>query len=167
MATVKIPLSVLAATPASTNGAAHKTFAGTNFPIRALAFDAATEEAVFWQFRAASYGSGNLTLKLLWYADSASSGDVIWGAQLAAITPNTDSQDPETDALATANTVTDTHLGTVGQRFHECSITISNLDSVAAGDFVALQIYRDANAGGDTMANDALLVGVELTYSDT
>ena len=169
MATVKIPLSVLAATPASTNGASHKTFAGTNFPVRSLAFDAATDEAVFWQFRAASYGSGNLTLKLMWYADTSSpgSGDVIWGAQLAAITPNTDSQDVETDSLATANTVTDTHLGTTGQRIHECSITISNLDSLAADDLVFLRVYRDADAAGDTMTGDALLVEAELSYSDT
>ena len=167
MATVKIPLPILAATPASTNGAAHKVVYGTNFPVRSLAFDAGTDETVYWQFRAANYGSGNLTLKLMWYADTASSADVIWNAQIAAITPNTDTQDIETDALATANTVTDTHLGTTNQRLHETSITISNLDSLAADDFVVLALFRNADAVGDTMAGDALLVEAELSYSDT
>jgi hypothetical protein len=92
---------------------------------------------------------------------------VIWGAQLAAIMPNTNSQDVETDTLATANTVTDTHLGTTGQRIHECSITISNLDSLAADALVFLRVYRDADAAGDTMTGDALLVEAELSYSDT
>jgi hypothetical protein len=167
MATVKVQLSPLAAIPASGNGAAHKVIDGTNFPVPSLAFDASTEESVYFQFRAASYGSGNLTLKIFWYADTASSGDVIFGAQIAAITPNTDTQDIETDALATAQTVTDTHLGTTGQRLHECSITISNLDSLAADDFVVLKLYRDADAAGDTMTGDALVVDLELSYSDT
>lgn len=167
MATVKLPLPILAATPASTNGAAHKAFAGTNFPVRCLAFDAATDETVYWQARVPNYGSGNLTLKLMWYADTGASGDVIFAAQIAAITPNTDTQDIETDTLATANTVTDTHLGTTNQRLHECSITISNLDSLAADDFVVIALYRDANAAGDTMTGDALVVDAELSYSDT
>lgn len=140
---------------------------GTNFPVLGLAFDAAADEAAFWMWRAASYGSGNLTIDLDWYADSATSGDVIFEAQVAAITPNTDTQDVETDSLATANSVTDTHLGTTGQRLHRCSITVSNLDSLAANDDVWLRIARDANNASDTMTGDAILVGVTVSYSDT
>ncbi len=140
---------------------------GTNLPVFGLAYDAASDEAAFWLFRAVSYGSGNLTVTVDWYADTASSGDVIWGAQLAAITPDTDTQDVETKALATANTVTDTHLGTTGQRLHRASITVSNLDSLAANDDVWLRIYRDADAAGDTMTGDAILVSVGVAYSDT
>jgi hypothetical protein len=140
---------------------------GTNFPVSGLAYDASTEESAFWKLVAENYGSGNLTLNLFWYADSASSGDVIFGAAIAVITPNTDSQDVETKAFATANTATDTHLGTTGQRLHQVAITISNLDSIAANDVVWLKIYRDADAAGDTMTGDAILVAAELTYSDT
>lgn len=169
MATVKINLPILAATPAASNGAAHKTFAGTNFPVRCLAFDGgSTDETVYWQTRLPNYGSGNLTLKIMWYADNASSGNVVFGAAIAAITPNTDTQDIETKAFATASTVQDAHLGTTAQRLHECSITISNLDSVAADDWVAIQLYRDASdTVNDTLSNDALVVDVELSYSDT
>lgn len=140
---------------------------GTNIPVRGLAFDASTEEACFFTFRAVNYGSGNLTLDVYWYADTASSGDVIWGAAIAAITPNTDSQDVETDSLATASTSTDTHLGTTGQRLHHIAVTISNLDSLANGDIVQLRVYRDADAGGDTMTGDAILTNLVLSYSDT
>lgn len=140
---------------------------GTNFPALGLAYDAASVESSYWMWRAVSYGSGNLTVALDWYADTATSGDVIWGSQIAAITPDSDSQDVETKSLATANTVTDTHLGTTGQRLHRASITVSNLDSLAANDDVWMRVYRDAAAGGDTMAGDAILVGVTVSYSDT
>lgn len=142
---------------------------GTNFPVSGLAFDAATDEAAFWKLRAMAYGSGNLTLKLSWYADTATTGNVVWEAQLAVITPNTDTQDVETKALATLNFVQDTHLGTTGQRLHECTITISNLDSLAADDVFWLRIARDANDTNatDDMAGDAILTMAELTYSDT
>lgn len=140
---------------------------GTNFPVVALAYDATADEAAFWHFQAVSYGSGNLTVRVEWYADTASTGDVIWGAQLAAITPNTDTQDVETKALATANTATDTHLGTTGQRLHTVDITLSNLDSLAVNDAAWLRIYRDADAAGDTMAGDAILTLVTVSYSDT
>jgi hypothetical protein len=140
---------------------------GTNFPVFGLAFDAATDEAVFWSFRSTNYASGNLTIDIDWYADTASSGDVVWESQLAAITPNTDTQDVETKALATLNTVTDTHLGTVGQRLHRCTITASNLDSLAIDDVVWLRLARDANNAADTMTGDAILVKVTVTYLST
>ena len=142
---------------------------GTNFPVIGLAFDAAADEAAFFKFKASNYGSGNITLILRWYAANATSGNVVWEAQLAAITPDTDSQDVTTDSLATLNYIQDTHLGTTSKRIMACSITLSNLDSLAADDECWLRIARDANGTNatDDMANDAILVGVEIQYSDT
>lgn len=140
---------------------------GTNAPITGLAYDAATEEAAFLRTRAVNYGTGNWTVTLNWYADTATSGDVIWGVSIAAITPNTDTQDVETKAFATETTVTDTHLGTTGQRSHDVVMTISNLDSVAADDVVLVKVARKAAAGGDTMSGDAILTMVDVSYSDT
>jgi hypothetical protein len=141
---------------------------GTNFPVFGLAFDGAgsTEEKAYWRFKASNYGSGNLTLVLRWYADSGTTGDVVFGARIAAITPDTDSQDVETDGLATQQTVTDSHLGTTAQRVHTCSITISNLDSVAADDEVFVEISRLPGNASDTMSADAILIGAEVQYSD-
>lgn len=140
---------------------------GTNFAYYVLDFDAATDEAATWKFRADNYGSGNLTLDIYWYAENATSGNVVWEAQISAITPDTDSQDISTDALATLNYVQDTHLGTTSKRIHKCTITISNLDSLAAGDIVHIRIARDANGTNatDDMANDAAFIMAELSYS--
>lgn len=140
---------------------------GTNFPVTRLRFDPATKQNAFFKLKAINYGSGNLTLVIRWAGDTATSGDVIWGAQIACITPDTDSQDVTTKALATAQTVTDTHLGTTAKRVMTCSLTITNLDSIAANDDVFITIYRDAAAGGDTMTGFADLIEAELSYSDT
>lgn len=140
---------------------------GTNFPVLGLAYDATTDEAAFWRFVATNYGSGNITLTIYWYADTASSGNVVWEAQLSAITANTDSQDVETDALATLNFVQDAHLGTTGQRVHSAAITLSNLDSLAASDLCHLRVARDANgtSATDDMTGDAILLGVLVSYT--
>lgn len=140
---------------------------GTNFPVVGLAYDAAAAENAYWLLRAVSYGSGNLTVDLDWYADTATSGVIRWGVAIAAITPDSDSQDVETKSLATAQTADDTHLGTTGQRLHRIAVTVSNLDSLAANDDVWVKVYRDAANAADTMTGDAVLVGVTVSYSDT
>lgn len=167
MATVSQEFPATAAELPAANAAQPDLIDGTNFPIAQLRFDAAADEEAYFPFRAVSYGSGNLTVDIDWYADNATTGDVVWAAAIAAITPNTDTQDIETDALAAENTVTDTHLGTTGQRLHRATITLSNLDGLASGDDVTLRIRRLGSNLGDTMANDAALRRVTVSYSDT
>jgi hypothetical protein len=169
MATVRIPLAPEEAQFLASAFPQFLKANGTSIPISGLAYDASTDEAAFWKFKAINYGSGNITLVIRWYADTATSANVVWEAQLAAITPDTDSQDVETKALATLNFVQDTHLGTTGQRVHTCSITISNLDSIAANDVCWLRIARDANGTNatDDMTGDAILIEAEIQYSDT
>jgi hypothetical protein len=140
---------------------------GTNFPVTGLAYDATNTERAYFRFSPMSYGSGNLTVTVEWYADTATSGAVVWETALACITPNTDTQDVETKAFATANTATDTHLGTTGQRVHSIDVTVSNLDSLTAGDYVVLRVSRLPADAGDTMTGDAILLGVGISYSDT
>lgn len=142
---------------------------GTNFPVPSLKFAAGVQNTTYLFFRASAYGSGNLTIDIDWYADTASSGNVVWECAIAAITPDTDSQDIETKSFATINYVQDTHLGTTGQRLHRATVTISNLDSLAADDWVCLKLARDGDSTNatDNMSGYAQVVGVRLSYSDT
>lgn len=140
---------------------------GTNFPVRGLAFDPTTQETAYFPFQAINYGSGNITCAVHWYADTATANSIVFGASLAAITPNTDTQDVETKAFAIENTASDTHLGTTGQRAHQFDITISNLDSIASGDWVCLRLRRVPADASDTMTGDAIVTRVLLSYSDT
>jgi hypothetical protein len=167
MAIIKTPFLPEDAQFLSSNFPQYKKILGTNFPVSVLAFDAATKESAFWKFKASNYGSGNLTLVVRWAGDTATSGVSAWGAKIACITPGTDTQDLTTKAFATAATATSTHLGTTAKRVMTFTITISDLDSIAAGDTIWLELYRDAAAGGDTMTGDALFTEAGLEYSDT
>lgn len=167
MATVKHTLLPEEAQFLATTFPAYSKVNGTNFPVSGLAFDAATDEFAFWKFIAQNYGSGDVTVNIYWYADTASSGNVIFDAAISVITANTDTQDIETDAFATINSVTDSHLGTTGQRLHLATITISNLDSLAADDHVVFRLSRDANNASDTMTGDCIVTAIEITYSDS
>jgi hypothetical protein len=167
MSTVKQVFEAGDAKFLTSNPAAPTLVQGTNFPVAGLAFDATTQEAAFFDFSAFNYGSGNLTVTVEWYADTASANGIVFGASLAAVTPNTDSQDIETKAFATENTASDTHLGTTGQRLHSFDITVSNLDSLAAGDDCRLRLRRVPADGSDTMTGDAVVTRVIVSYSDT
>lgn len=167
MATVRIVLNPGDAYLPATNPAAPVQVAGTNFPVPGLAFDATTQETAYFRFPAVSYGSGNVTVTVDWYADTASANGITFGASLAAVTQNTDTQDIEAKAFATENTASDTHLGTTGQRLHTFDITVSNLDSIAAGDDVTLRLRRVPADASDTMTGDAIVTRVIVSYSDT
>lgn len=136
----------------------------TTAPVAAYAFDAAAIENLFFRFRASDYVSGNVAVDLDWYADTATTGACMWGAQLQAITPNTDTQDVETDLFPAVTTVTTTHLGTTGQRLHRSTITLTGaaLDSLATGDSCTLWVSRQATNAADTMAGDSILVYVSI-----
>jgi len=172
MATVPIELHPEEAQYLAANFPQYLSTKGTNFPVSGLAFapnSANPDEAAFWKFKALNYGTGNLTLDLDWYAATATTGTLVWEAQLACVTPDTDNINVETKAFATLNFVQDTHLGTTGKRPHRCTITLTNLDSLAVNDEVWIRIARDANSTNatDNMAGDAILTLAVLSYSDT
>jgi hypothetical protein len=167
MATVRQVLTPYDALFPASNPALFRAVAGTNFPVVALSFDNTTEQSVYFAFQPLAYGSGNITLRILWYAATATTGGVTFGASLAAITPDTDTQDVETDSFATEVTADDSHLGTTAKRIHEATLTLNQLDSVSAGDWCMLKLARKPGNTNDTMADDALVVGIEMTYSDT
>lgn len=144
-----------------------RLYHGSEFTLPVLAFDDTTDESATVVFYLPDYTSGNLTLTLLWLADSASSGAVVWNASIANITPNTDTTSATSKTFATASASTDTHLGTTVRRVHSIDINIGNLDSIAAGDLSVLEVTRNASGGGDTLSGDALLALAVLTYTNT
>lgn len=132
---------------------------GTNIPVAGYAFDASAVESLFFRFRASAYTGGNFTVDLDWYPDTATSNVVVWGCQIAALTPG-DAQDIETDALAAQNTANGTATG--AQRLVRTTVTVSNLDSLAADDQVVLCVQRVATSGSDTLTGDAILTYVSI-----
>lgn len=128
-----------------------------------LAFDASTEEWCSWSFvMPADYASA-LTAKVIYKMTSATTGGVAWDVRVAAVS-DADSQDVDAKAFGAANVGTDTVPGTAG---HEniVSITLTNADSVAAGDFVVIRLARAVANGSDTATGDAEMIGFALTYT--
>lgn len=135
------------------------------FPVLSYAFDATTLEAAYIDMFCPNYGSGNMTVRFDWYA-TAVTGAVAWSARISARTAF-DAQSILTEALATAGS-TATTVNTTASGPNGTSVTIlaANLDGLAANDRFTLKVYRDAAAGGDTMAGDAKLYGLTVFYSD-
>lgn len=145
---------------------------GTNGPVTWLAYDAGGTESAFWEVGALDYGPADtvLNVDIIWGAATATSGVVMWEVALAAITPETDSTDPQTKVYGTAVTVTDTHLGTTARRLMRATVALDStaeLNSMADGDQLWLKISRLGANGSDTMAGDALLHSALVTWSDS
>lgn len=126
-----------------------------------LAFDASTEEyAQLWVKMPKSWNEGTITATFVWTAASGS-GDVIWGIRGVAL----GNDDPFDTAFGTAQTVTDTLITAEDVHITSATSAVTIAGTPAEGDTVVFQVYRDADAGGDTLAVDARLVGVMINYT--
>jgi hypothetical protein len=128
-----------------------------------LLFDAAADEfAQALVMLPNNYNNGTVTARFYWTAASGS-GDVVWGIQGLAFGDD----DALDTASGTAQTVTDTLLASNDMHVTSATSAITIAGTPAANKPVQFQIYRDADAGGDTLAVDARLLGVEILYTTT
>lgn len=128
---------------------------------KVLDFDQTTEENAFIIFNMPdSWSGGTLTAKFIW-TTAASSGDVIWGIKGRAFA-NDDAID---QACGTAVVVTDSFIAAGDIHISDATgaITVAGT-TPSGGQTLYLQIYRDADAGGDTLNGDCRLVGVSIEY---
>ncbi len=130
-----------------------------------LAFDASTDETAYWTGIAPQGLAGTtITCVLTIAMASATSGTVGFQAQLEAIT---DGDAVDTDATTSFDSVNNsastTVPGTAGY-IKQISITMTNKDAIAAGDYFRLSINRDADGSAitDSATGDAYLLSVEL-----
>lgn len=152
-----------AAIPRTTNGAATGTVeAATNDVMYdVMDFDSATDEAVAWVGCLEHWNGGTVKFKPLWTAASGS-GDVIWGCQARAYA-NDDAID---QAFGTAQTSTDTLITAGDMHIGPASASITVGGTPANGQSIIVQVYRDADAVGDTLAADARLLGIWIEYTE-
>lgn len=149
---------------ATGNFPTYKLVAGTNFPISCLGYNDTTVQDVFFKFFPSTYSSGNLTLTIEWYsATGQTSGAVVWGASLCCIAPGA-AQSVETATFATQDKATTTVNGTA-KGLTQTIVTITDLNSIAAGDLVWLRLERVANDAGDTMTGDANMIFSTVSWS--
>lgn len=127
----------------------------------ALSFDAGTDEACYWTGIAPQGLSGAVSVVVHYVMASATTGSVYFQAQLEAVTPG-DAVDLDAGtSFDTANSGNGAVPGTAGYE-QTISITLTNADSIAAGDYFRLSLNRDADNAGDTAAGDCHVLAVEL-----
>jgi hypothetical protein len=131
--------------------------------ITSLDFDATTEE--YAQFAIPfpkRWNLGTVTFRPLWsHAATATNFGVVWSLQAVAIS----NDDAIAAAYGTAQTSTDTG-GTTDDLYigpESSAITIAGTPAIA--DVVHFRIYRTPGDGADTLAIDARLHGVVVTFT--
>lgn len=162
MATIILPITAMV--PDATNPPGMAFTTGRPY----LTFDGgSTDEICYITFRLPSDYASGATLKLQWSGSTSTttSHTVKWGCAVMALTPDVDGAF-DSDSYDTDNTVTDDILGTTAKRIQEASITLTNFDSGAAGDYVSLKIFRDASdTGTDDLPEDAWLFALSFEYT--
>lgn len=131
--------------------------------MKVLDFDASTDE--FAQFSVAfpkSWNEGTVTYQVFWTPSSTNTGDCIFGLQGVAIGDG----DTIDVAYGTAVNVTDAGIGTIeDQQVSAVSSAVTIAGSPAVDQQTYFQLYRDANAGGDTFTGDARVLGIKIFFT--
>ncbi len=156
-----------AMTPTATAGCADiesiETTAGRP-DMRVLDFDASTQE--YAQFSVAmpkSWNGSTITAEFYWTTTATDTDACIWGIQgLTVSNDETIDQVYGTAQLATDNVISGAEEVLISPTTN--AVTLAG-GTPAAGDLAFFQVYRDADDGSDTMAEDARLIGVKIHYT--
>lgn len=144
-----------------------KSSASAPAPYMACAlFDATTVEQMMWSLRMPQDYASGATMKAQFRMASATSGNVVLEGRVAAYTPTTDTASIASKAFAAANTSATTAVPGTAGAIKEISITLTNADSLAAGDFVVFYLARDTGAN-DTATGDLAVQAVSIEYTTT
>jgi hypothetical protein len=131
--------------------------------MKVLDFDASTDE--FAQFSVAfpkSWNEGTVTYQVYWTPSSTNTGDCIFGLQGVSCGDS----DTIDIAYGTAINITDAGIGTVeDQQVSAVSSAVTIAGSPAVDQLTYFQLFRDANAGGDTFTGDARLLGIKIFFT--
>ena len=108
------------------------------------------------------YDSGGVTATLGWMAETATSGNCRWEVAWKSVTDDAD--DLDTKSFASAQNATDAAASASGEvAYHTDTFTDgAQIDSVAAGEYFRLEVFRNGNHGQDSINDDVQLIFVEL-----
>lgn len=135
-----------------------------------LSFDDTAEEAALSPPVAmpGQYAAGALKATLFLFAASDASNGCVFDVGVEAVTPNSDTLDLESaTSWDTLNSSGDIDLsGTTAGDLVTATITLTNKDSVAAGDLVRFGVRRDTDHANDDAVGDVTLAAMEI-WEDT
>lgn len=160
--TIWIPAAAM--TPRTTAGAASTTTQlGTNGTmLSALAFDTAADEHAQFTIRMPkSWNEGTVTYAPVWTANSTSTNGVAWFLRAKSLA-NANTIDA---TWGTAVAVTDNNTSTAYQCHMPAESAAVTVSGAGELEWAVFEIYRDVSDGSDTLAVDALLLGIHLYYT--
>jgi hypothetical protein len=130
--------------------------------MKVLDFAAAADD--FAQFAIAfpkSWNEGVIKFQVFWTPSTTNTGDCIWGLQGVSVADGATID----VAFGTAVTVTDAGIGTVEDQQVSAVSGDVTLTNAAVDTQSYFQIFRDANAGGDTFTGVSRLLGIKLFFT--
>lgn len=167
MATGYIDLDLGAARPDVTAPPQAEMLNNTGVTMLRWNFDAATPEYIHFQFVMPGDYASALVVRAKFGMVSATTGNIVVEALLMAVTPG-DAAAIDTGSLATTNTSGAVAVPGTAGHMKDATVTMTNADSVAAGDWCSLKFGRDADdATNDTATGDLELYGLTLEYTTT
>jgi len=126
--------------------------------------DFAADADDFAQFSIAfpkSWNEGTIKFQVFWTPSTTNTGNCIWGLQGVSVADGATID----VAFGTAVTVTDAGIGTVEDQQVSAVSGDVTLTNAAVDTQSYFQIFRDANAGGDTFTGVSRLLGIKLFFT--
>ncbi len=161
--TMWVPASAMYATTTNGAEAAQVETTALRPDMKVMDFaDSADDHAQFSVAFPKSWNEGTITYQCFWTPSTTNTGDCIFGLQGVAC-GDSDTIDV---AFGTAVNVTDAGIGTVeDQQVTAESSAVTIAGSPAVDQQTYFQIFRDANAGGDTYTGVARLLGIKIFFT--
>lgn len=110
-----------------------------------------------------AYAGGTLTA-YIYYIHGATSGSDVWEVYVEAVTDGDATDLDSTTSFDSVNTATVGVPATAGY-LDVAAVTLTNKDSVAAGDLVRFLVRRDSDAAGDDASGIAYIQTMEIRES--
>lgn len=107
-----------------------------------------------------NWNAGTVTARFFWTA-STGSGSVVWALRARSYADD----DALDQAMGTAQSVTDTLLTTNDMHISAATSAITIGGTVANGNAIIFEAYRDATNGSDTLGSDARFLGLQISYT--
>lgn len=162
--TLSVPAGAM--TPATTAGAAAAAVESATHRVNydVFDFDGSAAESVWFGLQMPDqWDRGTVKVKLTWTPATGGTGAVVWGVAAAA-----DSDDDAIDtAVGTEVTVTDAVLAVGDVHVTAATPAVTVGGSPALGDWIWFRVRRLPTDAGDTMTQDARLIGVTIQWRES
>lgn len=127
-----------------------------------LLFDGTTDELITFSFRMPNDYASGLTVKWQYSMVSAITNNVATRAQVMAAS---DGDNIDTDSYDTLQASSDATVPGTAGLMDEISLALTNVDSLAAGDYISVQLGRENGTSGTNATGDMEVWAIALTYT--